>query len=333
LLVVGLLVLVVGIVFAGVWGFGAIRVALLERELEPELAAFYADPPARATGTDEGLAIDHHLAALELLTRLTSEAAGAGVPLEGWGAWAYERAGPPFEKISAGARCREIGLLPYAKRGVVDCPIEQQGLTLAGQLVEQTVRREASPARAIHRCLGLLRLTGDLGRSAHASFQTDLHAMRARMLRVLEDLASRDLPAGLKGRMLSSLREDLAARSDLWTLVSGEYLARQVAFLNYLDQGAYGAPDWAKVPHAGLMGETGDADRGAIIDAWRAWRAFGAELRDALAAGDPGPSSDARARFREATVLERLKLPGGTLATERRLRAREDALVERLAKD
>ena len=329
----GLLVLVVGIVFAGVWGFGAIRVALLERELDAELEAFYADPPARATGTDEGLAIEHHLAALELLTRLTSDAAAAGVPVEGWGAWAYERAGPAFEQIAAGARCREIGLLPYAQRGVVDCPIEPQGLTLAGQLVEQTLERAAAPARVIHRCLGLLRLTGDLGRSAHASFQSDLHALRERVLRALEELASTDLPAGLNERMLSSLREDLAARSDLWTLVSAEYLARQVAFLNYLDQGAYGAPDWAKVPHAGLMGETGDADRGAILDAWRAWRAFAAALRDALDAGDPGPSSAARARFREATVLERLKLPGGTLATERRLRAREDALIGQLAKD
>jgi hypothetical protein len=330
---VGLLVLVVGLVFAGVWAFGAIRVALLERELEAELEAFYAERPARATGTDEGLAIDHHLAALELLTRLTSDAAGAGVPLEGWGAWAYERAGPAFEQIAAGARCREIGLLPYARRGVVDCPIEQQGLTLAGQLIEQTVEREADPARVVHRCLGLLRLAGDLGRSAHASFQVDLHALRERVLRALEELASRDLPAGLRGRMRSSLREDLVARPDLWTLVCGEYLARQVAFSNYLDQGTYGAPDWAKVPRGGMMGETGDADRGEIIDAWRAWRAIGAELRDALAAGDRGPWPDARARLREATVLERLKLPGGTLAAELPLRAREEALVRQLAKD
>ena len=321
----------VGIVFAGIWAFGAIRVSLLERELEAELDAFYAEHPVRATGTDEGLAIDHHLAALELLTRLTSDAAGAGVPWEGWGAWAYERAVPAFEQIAAGARCREIGLLPYARRGVVDCPIEQQGLTLAGQLVEQTLERAADPARVVHRCLGLLRLTGDLGRSAHASFQADLQALRERVLRALEDLASRDLPARLDERMLSSLREDLAARSDLWTLVCGEYLARQVAFLNYLDQGTYGAPDWAKVQGGGPMGATGDADRGEVIDAWRAWRAFGAELRDALAAGDPGPSVGARDRFREATVLERLKLPGGTLATERRLRAREEALVERLS--
>ena len=308
-----MLVLVVGIVFAGIWAFGAIRVALLERELEAELDAFYAERPVRATGTDEGLAIDHHLAALELLTRLTSDAAGAGVPREGWGAWAYKRAGPAFEQISAGARCREIGLLPYARRGVVDCPIEQQGLTLAGQLVEQTLERAADPARVVHRCLGLLRLTGDLGRSAHASFQADLHALRERVLRALEDLASRDLPAGLRGRMLSSLREYLVARPDLWTLVCGEYLARQVAFLNYLDQGTY--------------------DRGEILDAWRAWRAFGAELRDALAAGDRGRWPDARARLREATRLERLKLPGGTLAAELPLRAREEALVRQLAKD
>jgi hypothetical protein len=296
-------------VFAGIWAFGAIRVALLERELEAELDAFYAERPVRATGTDEGLAIDHHLAALELLTRLTSDAAGAGVSLEGWGAWAYERAGPAFEQISAGARCREIGLLPYARRGVVDCPIEQQGLTLAGQLVEQTLERAADPARVVHRCLGLLRLTGDLGRSAHASFQADLHPLRERVLHALEDLASRDLPAGLRRRMLSSLREYLVARPDLWTLVCGEYLARQVAFLNYLDQGTH--------------------DRGEILDAWRAWRAFGAELRDALATGDRGRWPDARAR----SSLERLKLPGGTLAAELPLRAREEALVRQLAND
>jgi len=324
----GILTALVVLLLSGGWILDEFRIATLRREMKEELVAFYAECPTRPGATGPGRAIDHHLAALEQLSILATDAARQGVPYSS--DWIRGREGPAFDRIAAGARCREIGLLPYAERGVVDCSIDQEGLAVACELVEIPATRETDSSRAVQRCLDLLRLTGDLGRSAHETFQHDLLAARECALRALERLASQEsLSAETAGRIVAHLTEDLDARRDAWQLVRGQYLAQQVAFAHYLEQDLY-RPNWAKISGKGWLGSTGNADADEVLATWRAWRTCGTEMRAALDAGDLRAVSAARARFREATVLEHLAPPGSTLETEFRLRAREEALVRQL---